>query len=61
MNDSLSGTLEDIRQFSSFLGYTDQSAAIDPSQVTTSTRLSGRSVWNTEWMLIIPGGTLLAS
>src|SRR5581483_9058127 len=60
INDSLSGTMESIRQFSSFLGYTDQSPLIDPTQVTTSTRLIGRSVWNTEWMLIIPGGTLLA-
>jgi len=25
----------------------------------TDTRLIGRSVWNTRWLLIIPGGTLL--
>jgi hypothetical protein len=30
------------------------------SQSTTDTRLIGRSVWNTQWLLIIPGGTLLA-
>ena len=24
------------------------------------TRLIGRSVWNTDWMMIIPGGTFLA-
>jgi hypothetical protein len=60
IDNSLSGTLGSIRQFSSFLGYTDQSPIIDPAEVTTSTRLIGRSVWNTEWMLIIPGGTLLA-
>ena len=24
------------------------------------TRLVGRSVWNSQWLLIIPGGTLLA-
>jgi len=28
--------------------------------VTTDSRQIGRSVWNTQWMLIIPGGTLLA-
>ena len=60
MNDSLDGTLNKIRQFSSFLGYTDQGANIDPAEVTTDSRLIGRSVWNTQWMLIIPGGTLLA-
>jgi hypothetical protein len=59
VNDSLSGTLENIRRFSSFLAYTDQGNLVDPTQVTTNTRLIGRSVWNTDWMLIIPGGTLL--
>ena len=29
-----------------------------PSQYTNS-RLIGRSVWNTRWLLVIPGGTLL--
>lgn len=60
VNDSLSGALQDIRRFSSFPAYVDQGSTIDPSQVTTDGRLVGRSVWNTEWMLIIPGGTLLA-
>jgi hypothetical protein len=60
VNDSLSGTMEDIRRFSSFLAYTDQGSLIDPTQVTTNSRLVGRSVWNTDWMLIIPGGTLLS-
>ena len=59
MNNSLDGSLNQIRRFSSFLGYTDQSADIDPAQVTTDSRQIGRSVWNTQWMLIIPGGTLL--
>jgi probable HAF family extracellular repeat protein len=59
MNNSLSGSLNQIRQFSSFLGYTDQGATIDPAQVTRDSRQIGRSVWNTQWMLIIPGGTLL--
>src|SRR5262249_49098338 len=29
------------------------------SDLTNDSRLVGRSAWNTEWMLIIPGGTLL--
>ena len=32
---------------------------IDADQMTTDTRLIGRSVWNTRWLLIIPGGTML--
>lgn len=36
-------------------------SVFDPGNDTyTNTRLSGRSVWNTEWMLVIPGATLLA-
>ena len=31
----------------------------DESSIVTSSRLVGRSVWNTQWVLIIPGGTLL--
>jgi hypothetical protein len=29
--------------------------------MTSDSRLIGRSVWNTEWVLIIPGQTLLAN
>ena len=57
-NDSLSETFGDIRRFSSFRAYHD-SGWFDPSEATQDTRLIGRSVWNTEWMLIIPGGTFL--
>jgi hypothetical protein len=42
---------------SSFRAYHD-SGAYDPNQSISDSRLVGRSVWNTEWMLIIPGGTL---
>ncbi|RLE17313.1 MAG: hypothetical protein DRJ65_22975, partial [Acidobacteria bacterium] len=31
----------------------------DDSEIISDSRLIGRSVWNTEWLLIIPGGTLL--
>jgi hypothetical protein len=58
MNDSLSDTFADIRRFSSFRAYHD-SGVFDPSETITDSRLIGRSVWNTEWMLIIPGGTFL--
>jgi hypothetical protein len=58
INDSLSDTLAGIRRFSSFRAYHD-SGSFDPAETITDSRLIGRSVWNTDWMLIIPGGTFL--
>ena len=49
----------EIRRFSSFRAYHD--AGFDSTQTTSNSRLIGRSVWNTEWMLIIPGGTFLSN
>ncbi len=58
LNDSLSDTFADIRRFSSFRAYHD-SGVFNPAETVTDSRLIGRSVWNTDWMLIIPGGTFL--
>ena len=58
INDSLSGTFGDIRRYSSYRAYHD-SGIFNPAETATDSRLVGRSVWNTEWLLIIPGGTLL--
>ncbi|WP_320040204.1 VCBS repeat-containing protein [uncultured Desulfobacter sp.] len=57
-NDSLSGEMGGIRRFSSFRAYHD-SGAFNENETVTDTRLIGRSVWNTSWLMIIPGGTLL--
>ncbi|MCI5223256.1 MAG: hypothetical protein D3924_11420, partial [Candidatus Electrothrix sp. AR4] len=57
-NDSLSGELAAIRQFSSFRAYHDSGFFVEDETISDS-RLIGRSVWNTSWMLIIPGGSLL--
>jgi len=57
-NDSLSDELSAIRKVSDFRAY-PYSGEFDTSQATTDSRLIGRSVWNTQWMLIIPGSTLL--
>ncbi|MBF0451505.1 MAG: hypothetical protein HQK75_12440, partial [Candidatus Magnetomorum sp.] len=54
--DSLDGSMIKIKRFSSFRAYHD-SGYFDENQMTYETRLIGRSVWNTRWMLIIPGGT----
>ncbi len=56
-NDTLADELGGIRQFARFRAYHD-SGTFDPAQTITDTRLIGRSVWNTRWLLIIPGGTL---
>jgi hypothetical protein len=57
--DSLLEPEGSMRRFSSFLahGYTDTSR-IDESSMTWDSRLVGRSVWNDEWLLIIPGSSL---
>jgi hypothetical protein len=57
--DSISGGFGAIRQFSSLRAYHD-SGQFNLAEVTTNARLIGRSVWNTQWLLIIPGSTLLA-
>jgi len=54
--DSLSGTLGEIRRFSSFRAAVDDA---DPD--LNVTRFIGRSVWNDNWVLIIPGQTLHAT
>jgi hypothetical protein len=56
INDTLDGNLADIRKFASFRAYHDGGFTTD--QMTYSSRLIGRSVWNTKWLLIIPAGTL---
>jgi hypothetical protein len=53
--DGLNGRFGDARKFSDFRAYPD--SAEEP---TTDIRLLGRSIWNTEWLLIIPGATLNA-
>jgi hypothetical protein len=58
--DSLSDPFGAIRRFSSFRAYPLQDGQQpSASEFTTNSRLIGRSVWNTGWLLIIPGGTLL--
>ncbi|MBS0657631.1 MAG: hypothetical protein JSR82_05200 [Verrucomicrobia bacterium] len=56
-NDSVDVPFNQIRQQSRFRAYNDD--GLDPAEFVGDTRLIGRSVWNTKWMLIIPGGTLL--
>jgi hypothetical protein len=55
--DVLGGEFFARRRFPSLRAYHDD--GFDPSEVSMNARLIGRSVWNTKWLLIIPGGTLL--
>ncbi|MBF0452495.1 MAG: hypothetical protein HQK75_17460, partial [Candidatus Magnetomorum sp.] len=54
--DSLDGSMIKIRRFSSFRAYHD-TGYLDQKEMSYESRLVGRSVWNTRWMLIIAGGT----
>ena len=56
-NDNLSDSPGGIRRLSSFRAY-HLGTGFDASQMSSDSRLIGRSVWNTRWLLIIPGGTL---
>ena len=53
--DSLNGAFGDQRQFSSFRAYHDGSDGVNDGELLFDSRLVGRSAWNTEWMVIIPG------
>jgi hypothetical protein len=65
--DSLSGSLADLRRYPAFRAfhenaankYTQDDGYIDPAEMISNARLVGRSVWNTRWLLIIPGRLLL--
>lgn len=56
-HDSLSGFLPEVRRYSSFRAYHD-SGNFNPAETINDSRIVGRSVWNTKWLLIIPAGTL---
>ncbi|MGI9243092.1 MAG: hypothetical protein ACR2RV_20005, partial [Verrucomicrobiales bacterium] len=52
-----------IRKFSRFRAYHDDGSdllGIDDEELSWDNRLVGRSVWNTKWLLIIPGSTFSA-
>jgi hypothetical protein len=59
INDSLSEDFASIRRFGQFRAYHD-SGNFNVAETITDSRLIGRSVWNTRWLLIIPAGTLHA-
>ena len=38
--------------------YHDEGGAVEDSELVMTSRLIGRSVWNSQWMLVIPGAGL---
>ena len=56
--DSLNGRIGSPRRYSSFRAYHNAEAEVDYDELVLDSRLVGRSVWNTEWIMIIPGLTL---
>jgi hypothetical protein len=58
IQDSLGGGFGTLRKHAALRAYHD--AGFDLSEMTYSSRLIGRSVWNTQWLLIVPGRTLLS-
>jgi hypothetical protein len=57
INDSLNEDFASIRRFGRFRAFHD-SGNFNPTETISDSRLIGRSVWNTRWLLIIPAGTL---
>jgi hypothetical protein len=56
--DTLFDEMFQIRQHSRFRAYHD-SGYINQSELQYDSRLIGRSVWNSRWLLVIPGRSLL--
>ncbi|MBL9139750.1 MAG: hypothetical protein JNK85_28025 [Verrucomicrobiales bacterium] len=58
--DSLNGRFGEPRKYSMFRAYHDGGNAVNSDELVLDTRLIGRSIWNTQWLLIIPGRMLNA-
>ena len=58
--DSLNGRMGDPRKFSMLRAYHDGTSEVNMDELSFENRLIGRSVWNTGWVLIIPGSMLNA-
>ena len=55
----LSGEMYSVKPYTRFRAY-PYTEILSPDELNTDTRLIGRTVWNTEWLLVIPGSTLLS-
>lgn len=58
--NALDGPDGQIRRHSQMRVYNDSDGVVDASELNGDTRLYGRSVWNSQWLLVIPGAGLLS-
>ena len=58
VEDTQQGFVNAIKKFSTLRAYTSDAEAASNGW-SGSTRLAGRSVWNDQWLLVIPGKLLL--
>ena len=58
--DGLNGRYGEPRKYSTFRAYHDGTDTVNMDEMVLDTRLVGRSIWNTQWLLIIPGRMLNA-
>jgi hypothetical protein len=56
--DTIFDEMFEIRRHSDFRAFHD-SGYLNQSEMQYDSRLIGRSVWNSKWLLIIPGSNLL--
>ena len=57
--EGLDGAFADLKRYGDYRAYPiDDSISVDTDQMHSNSRLVGRSVWNTRWLLIIPGVSL---
>jgi len=59
-NDGVGGQIYTPKPYTRFRAY-PYDPSFTPDEMNTDTRLIGRSVWNTRWVLVIPGSTLLSN
>jgi hypothetical protein len=57
--DGLDGQIFERKPYARFRAY-PYTPDFSPDEMNIDTRLIGRSVWNTRWVLVIPGSTLLS-
>lgn len=58
--DSLNGRFGEARKYSTLRAYHDGTDVVNMDELVLDTRLVGRSIWNTGWILIVPGRMLNA-
>lgn len=56
--DGVDGVRGDVRRFGDFRAFATDTGQPDSSGMIRDSRLIGRSVWNSQWLMIIPGATL---